>query len=312
MAKVLVTGASGLLGSNAILDLMDRNHQVVGVYHHHAVSESGIRCLQADLSQPDQAEALLVQEHPDWVIHCAAAANVDACQQDPDWAYRLNRDMAGYVAHASRAIGARLAHISTDLVFDGQRGGYTEDDPVNPINVYGQSKLAGEQVVQEVHPQALILRTNLYGWNARNKFSVAEWFLERLQTDGAAPGFTDAKFNPILVNDLVGFVEKMLNLNIAGLFHIGGRDCLAKIEFGRKIGHAFEVKDFVLQPTSVDDVGLIAPRAKNLCLQCSKAESALGEKMPGVDEGLARFLTLFKSGYVSRLKHLSGGDHNNP
>jgi dTDP-4-dehydrorhamnose reductase len=311
VAKVVVTGASGLLGANAILVLADE-HQVVGVYHQHAISAPGIRCLQADLSQPGQAAQLLEREQPDWVVHCAAAANVDACQQDPDWAYRLNRDMADYVASACHTIGARLAHISTDLVFDGQQGGYDEEDPANPINVYGQSKLAGEQAVLDAHPEALIVRTNIYGWNARDKLSLAEWFLERLKSDGEAPGFTDVKSTPILVNDLVGIVEKLLSSSVEGLFHVGGRDCLTKFEFGQKVGGVFGVQNFVVRPTSVDEVGLSAPRAKNLCMQGSKVESAINEKLPGVDEGLDRFRRLYDSGYVLQLKKLPGGINGRP
>ncbi|MGD8603914.1 MAG: SDR family oxidoreductase [Anaerolineales bacterium] len=310
MAKIVVTGASGLLGANALFALAGE-HQVVGVYHQHAVSAPGIRCLQADLSQADQVDQLLQREQPEWVIHCAAAANVDACQENPEWAYRLNRDMAGYVARACRAVGARLAHISTDLVFDGQRGAYVEDDQPHPINIYGQSKLAGEQRVQEACPNALIVRTNLYGWNALDKFSLAEWFLDRLQSEGAAPGFVDMKSTPILVNDLIDVVEKLLTVSYGGVFHVGGRDCLTKFEFGQKVGQTFELNDFVIRPTSVDDLGLRAPRAKNLCLQGAKVEAALQEKLPGVDEGLNRFRDLYRSGFVDRLKKLPGGKHGN-
>lgn len=306
MAKVLVTGASGLLGANAILELADQ-HQVVGVYNRHAVSAHGVRCLQADLSQSSEAGRLLEAEHPDWVIHCAAAADVDGCEREPDMAFRLNRDMAGFVAGASTAIGARLVHISTDLVFDGVRGNYSEDDEVNPINVYGQSKLEGEAAVLEAHPGALVVRTNIYGWNARDKFSLAEWFLDRLKTTGEAPGFTDVCSTPILVNDLIKILGDLLASSATGIFHVGGRDCLSKFDFGRMIGETFELQEFEIKPTSVDDLGLTAPRAKNLCLQSTKIESTLNLDLPGVEEGLAQFRRLRDTGFMDRLKNLPGG-----
>jgi dTDP-4-dehydrorhamnose reductase len=306
VAKVLVTGASGLLGANAILELADE-HQVVSIYHQHAVSAPGIKCLAADLSQPSMAGRVLDQERPDWVIHCAAAADVDGCEREPEMAFRSNRDMAGLIASASQKIGARLVHISTDLVFDGVRGNYAEDDEVNPINTYGRSKLAGEEAVLVAYSEAVVVRTNIYGWNARNKFSLAEWFLNKLQTDGQAPGFTDVTSTPILVNDLVKILVKLLASSANGIFHVGGRDCLSKFDFGRKVGETFEVPDFEIRPTSVDDLGLTAPRAKNLCLQGSKIESALAITLPGVDEGLAHFRRLLEEGYVDRLKHLAGG-----
>jgi dTDP-4-dehydrorhamnose reductase len=108
-----------------------------------------------------------------------AATDIEACERDPALAHRLNTEMAQGVARAAAETGARLLHLSTDAVFDGADGSYREDQLPAPLNVYGKTKLAGEAAVSEAHPGALVVRTNFFGWNAKPKVNLAEWFLDR-------------------------------------------------------------------------------------------------------------------------------------
>lgn len=176
MTRILVTGASGLLGGNLTLMALDKGHDIVAVCNQNPILLDTAEVVCADLSQSDEAEHVIKAYEPQWVFHCAAATNVDDCEVDQDRAFRLNHDMAAKVAHAAQLAGSRLVHISTDAVFDGVRGGYNEEDVPHPINVYGQSKLKGEFAVIAANPTAVIVRTNIYGWNPRSKPSLAEWF----------------------------------------------------------------------------------------------------------------------------------------
>lgn len=285
--KVLVTGASGTLGSNLLQDWVER-YELVGVFHRHPISLPGVRTLGADLSQPGEAERLLRDVRPDWVVHCAAATDLDACERDPDWARRLNVEMAGRVAAAAHAIGARLTHISTDGVFDGERGGYQESDLPEPINVYGHSKLAGEAAVMRVHPQALAVRTNLFGWSSAGRNSLVEWFLGRLESGEASPGFEDVWFSPISVHDLGQALDELQERRAAGVLHVGGATCLTKLEFGRRLAKLFGFDPRQVVAASWRSADLQARRGSRLCLDSSAAQAVLDRPLPTVEAGLQR------------------------
>ncbi len=305
MKRILITGASGLLGANLVLDLAGR-YEVVAASHRQPIELEGVQCFQADLGQPGAAKALLEAVVPDWVIHCAAATDVDACEASPDTAFGLNRDMAGWVAEATQAAGARLAHISTDAVFDGRRGGYQEADAPRPINVYGRTKLEGEWAVREACPDALIVRTNIYGWNAEEKKSLAEWFLGHLEAGSECKGFTDVFVSPILVNDLGEILLRMLEAGLQGLYHVVGADCLSKHAFGALIAGTFGLRADLIQSASVEASDLRAPRARRLCLRGRKIEGALGIHLPPAREGLARLKALREDGRPAELKRMAG------
>jgi dTDP-4-dehydrorhamnose reductase len=305
MAKILVTGASGLLGSNLVLDAVQR-HQVVAVSHTHPLWLEGAETITADLSLPENASRVISSYAPDWVIHCAAETNIDRCEADPERAFRLNRDMARWVAQASRASGGRLIFISTDAVFDGLRSDYSEESIPQPINVYGQSKLEGERAISEEDPHAIIVRTNFFGWNAVEKKSLAEWFLTNLETAKVCRGFTDVFVKLLLVNDLVEILLRMLESKCEGIYHVVGKDCVSKYAFGVCLAQVFQLDEGLIQPIEVDQHGLFAPRARNLCLDTSRIRTALGIEMPSLVEGVRRFHKLKQRGYPQKLKSLIG------
>ena len=141
--RILITGASGLLGLNTALEAAG-DYEVFGQVHSHPLYTRTFQVIQADLLAPGAAERLLEQTRPDWVIHCAALANVDACETDPSLAAQTNIEVPRKLAQLVARGGARLLHVSTDAVFDGQQGDYTEDDAPNPLGVYAWTKLQAE------------------------------------------------------------------------------------------------------------------------------------------------------------------------
>lgn len=309
MKKVLVTGASGLLGSNLALE-MSTDWDVCAQHHRHMLASDHMRCVRADLSDEQEAAALLQKERPDLVVHCAALTHVDTCEKQPDLAFELNAGMAEIVAQQSRAVGAFLIHISTDAVFDGERGGYFESDPVNPPNIYARSKVKGEELVLNANPDAAVLRVNIFGWNAQPKFSLAEWFLDKLERKLGCRGFTDVYVTPTLVNALVPLIEKIAEEKTSGVVHAAGADCVSKYEFGVRVASAFELDSSLIEPSTVEEVGLLAPRGRRLCLESERMKSELGLQPLDLDEGLGRMRSLRENGYTASLKDLfKGGSH---
>jgi dTDP-4-dehydrorhamnose reductase len=306
MVRLLVTGASGLLGANLILEAAN-THEVVGLYHSHPIKHESVRAIQADLNSQVSVKRLIDTVHPDWIINCAAATNIDLCEDKPEWAFHLNRDLPGWVAQEAQAFGARLVHISTDAVFDGEVGNYKESDDPSPINQYGRSKLAGESAVKSANPEALIVRTNIYGWNAQPKQSLAEFFLAKLENGEQCPGFKDVSITPILVNDLAAVILKILDEGFHGIHHVSGSECLSKYDFGRLVAEVFGLNKELVLPSSLAKADMKAPRSKKLCLDCSKTSQALQQPLPSVVEGLSRFKRLRENGFRTRLIQMSGG-----
>ena len=299
---ILVTGASGLLGASVIALAREQGRDAVGLYRRHPVAFSGTALLAADLTNESDIRRIFEQVMPTAVIHCAAATNVDWCEDHPDQARAINVAAAAGIAEISSRTGARLLHISTDSVFDGDRGNYAETDEPAPVNTYAQGKLQSERAVLDCNPQAAIARVSLYGWNAQNKQSLAEWILAQLILGNAVPGFTDTIFCPILANDLAEVLLAMVDRNLTGLYHVGGSEAVSKYEFARRVARTFGFDPGKVVPAQVSESRLKAPRPRNTSLNTGKICADLGRTMPDVDSGLRRFAKLQADGYVERLK----------
>jgi dTDP-4-dehydrorhamnose reductase len=301
--RVLVTGASGLLGINIALEAR-QDHTVIGLVNTHSLRNAPFEVLTGDLLTEGRIERLLEESHPDWVIHCAALANLEACESEPALAAQINtevpRKLAVYVARG----GARLLYVSTDAVFDGQRGDYSETDLPNPLSVYARTKLDGERAVMEADPQAIVARVNLFGWSLTGKRSLAEWFLNNLSAGNPVMGFTDVYFCPLLANHLAQILLEMLSRELNGLFHVVSSQCSSKYEFGVALARQFGLDEGLISPASVEQSGLKAARSPNLTLQNTKLTQALQRKIPGLSTGLMQFYTLYQQDFPKKIQEM--------
>jgi dTDP-4-dehydrorhamnose reductase len=301
--RILVTGASGLLGVNLALEAAKR-HTVFGTTYTHGLKPETFTSIQTNLLADGAVEQIVDEVQPDWVINCAALAIVDSCENNPDLARQMNvelpRKLALYVARG----GARLVHISTDAVFDGQRGNYTENDTPNPLSVYARTKLEGEWAVAEAYPQAILSRVNFFGWSLTGKRSLAEWFFHNLQAGKEMMGFTDIFFCPLLVNDMANILLEMLEQKLCGLYHVVSSQCVSKFEFGVALARQFGYNESLIQPTSVEQSNLLAPRSSRLSLRVDKLVRDLGRTPPDISSGLKRYFELHKIGYSDILRKM--------
>ena len=307
--KILITGASGLLGLNLALEASGTSyhgqHTVYGVFNSQAIHTQAFTVIPCNLLAPGAVERLVDQTQPDWVIHCAALANLDACEADPALASELNTELPRRLAAYVSKGGARLVHISTDSVFDGARGNYHEEDTPNPLGVYSRTKLAGEFAVAEADPTAIIARVVLYGWSATGKRSLAEVFYNNLSAGRQMNGFTDVYFCPLLANDLAHLLVDMLEKGLSGLYHVVSSEHLSKYEFGVRIAQRFGLDASLIKPISVQEAGLKAARSPNLILRTDKLTRDLGEAPPGINSGIEKFYNLYESGYARKIKEVT-------
>jgi dTDP-4-dehydrorhamnose reductase len=301
--RILITGASGLLGLNTALEAAAQ-HTVFGQVNSNAIQTDAFTVLQADLLESGAVEHLLDQTQPDWVIHCAALANLEACESDPELAWELNTEVPRKLAEQCRQGGARLLHVSTDAVFDGQTGGYTEQDLPNPLGIYAQTKYQAELAVAAANSAAIIARVNLFGWSLSGRRSLAEFFFNNLSAGNPVMGFTDVYFCPLLVNDIAHLFFYMLELELSGLYHVLSSECLTKYDFGVHIARRFGLNSGLIAAKPVTESTLTAARSPNLTLRVDKLIHALGQNPPTVSTGIERFYSLYQQGYPQKLQNL--------
>ncbi|MBI3954325.1 MAG: SDR family oxidoreductase [Chloroflexi bacterium] len=306
--KLFITGISGLLGLNIALQARER-FQVSGCYHAHPVRLDGVQSLGMDLATPGQWEAALRETQPDVVIHTAGLTSVEGCEADPVLAQRLNVGVAQDVATVAREVGVRLVHISTDHLFDGTRPWRTEADRPAPLNVYARTKWEAEQAVLEACPDALIIRTNFFGWGTPVRPSFSDWVLRGLEEGRELHMFLDVFFTPILINSLGELLLELVERGTAGVFHVAGGERLSKYEFGLKLAETFGYPSGRIRPSSVDEFPFKAQRPKDMSLRTDAVTRLLGRQMPLVSEGLARLRRLGEAGWPTAVgAALQGAD----
>lgn len=299
--KLLITGASGLLGINLALEAM-REHEVIGI-DRGKLKSAPFQVLKADFLRADEIHSIIDSTNPDWLINCAALANLDECEKHPEQAKRLNADFPAELAAACAQRKIKFVHLSTDAVFDGTKeGSYSEEDEPNPQGIYSQSKLDGERAVQSANPQAIIARVNFYGWSLGGRRSLGEFFVNNLSEGRNVNGFTDVIFCPMWVNHLAQTLIAMLEKDLHGLYHVVGAQPMNKYQFGVEVARKFGLRESLISPQSVETSGLTAKRSHNLWLSVHKLSTDLGRPLPDFSTGLDGFYTQFQQGYPQKIR----------
>jgi dTDP-4-dehydrorhamnose reductase len=204
--RVVVTGAGGLLGGTVV-----RFYETSGV-HVDAFDHSSL-----DITDPDAVHATIEEARPDVVVHCAAMTNVDACEDQVDEAFRVNSEGSHNVASAASHIGAVVVAVSTDYVFDGANGPYTEDDETDPIQVYGESKLAGEHAVREATERHFIVRSAwIYGPGGKNLISKIPQLADQEEMNAVIDQIGSPTFAP----DLAEAIAQLSATEHFGTYHV--------------------------------------------------------------------------------------------
>ena len=301
MKKLLVTGASGLLGLNLALRAADLGWDVTGWTGRRSLARVPFKAEQVDLADLEDIPARVAAVAPDLVIHCAALADIDKAEQHPALAEKLNAQEPEALAYVANKNGAQLIHISTDAVFDGLRGDYRETDEPNPINVYARTKLEGERAVLAAYPQAAAARVNFYGWSPTGQRSLAEFFYTHLRSEQTMNGFTDVFFSPLYVGHLAELLLKMAELRLEGLYHVFCPQATSKYAFGVSVARLFELDESLINPTALQEIQTGTPRSLNLSMNTDKLQAALGETLPSEAEGLQAFYADWQAGLPDRL-----------
>ncbi len=277
--KLLITGGSSYLGQYLVPKAVE-THEVYATYHAHASAVKVGHPVELDLTKRAEVLACITQLAPQAIIH-AAAINPG---MDDSTMMAVNAKGSRYVAEGARAVGARLVYVSTDVVHDGRHAPYTDDAVPTPLNLYGQSKAAGEMAVAEVYPTAAIVRTSLiYGLKFMDRGT--EGFVKRLASGQPLVLFGDVIRQPVWVDSLAEALLKLVKLEFAGLLNVAGRQAMSRAEFGQRMLRWWHVPQ-----SERIEIGCAANISNtiplDLRLSISKAEQLFQMVLPGVDEVL--------------------------
>ncbi|WP_077369573.1 dTDP-4-dehydrorhamnose reductase family protein [Anaerosalibacter sp. Marseille-P3206] len=281
--RILITGATGMLGISIINAFKDDNRfEVYGISRRVNEKVNDYNRVIADITDNNELLIILNDIKPDVIIHCAANTNVDSCNHNKEYAYKLHVE----ATHTLAKFDSRYIYISTDSVFDGQKGDYYEEDETNPLNYYAVTKLKGEKVSLNSNSKALILRTNIYGFHLEKKNSLVEWALDNLLLNKKINGFNDVYFNPVYVNQLARIIKKIVIIkDISGILNVGSKEYISKYKFLIKLAEVFSISKSLIIPKSIDDIKFDAIRPRNTTLNLDKFEYVFKE-IPSIDEGI--------------------------
>ena len=305
MTRMLVTGASGMLGANLALLAQEMDYEVLGWTNSRPLVNAPFATRPVDFCDQQALAQAFEDAQANALINCAAQANVDAAEKHPEHAFRVNADAAGELALLARIAEIPMIHISTDAVFDGTQGNYRETDAPNPLNTYAKSKLAGEQAVAEANPAAAIARVVFYGWSLTGTRSLAEFFYNNLTAGKPVNGFTDMFFSPLYVGHLAEALLEMLEKGLGGIYHVYASESLSKYDFGVHLAHEFGLDASLIRPISALDSDLLARRSLNLGMNTDKLQAALGKGLPSQAEGLRALHADLDSGLRQKLLSLN-------
>ena len=265
----LVTGASGFLGTNFTattdtLVALTRSNNLPNGYYSNVV---------ADLEDEQQLRDAVQQVKPDYILHAAAMSSHEECELDPRRAFHINEQATRILAQESEIVGAKFIYISTDAVFAGDRGNYTENDSTNPFSVYGASKLAGE--VAALHESnALVIRTNFFGWSPTGTRSILEFFVNNLEANSPVAGFTDFTVTSLYVRQCAEIILQLRNE--VGLWHVTSRDALCKYDYGIEVSRIFTLDPgLITAQSSSEDTSQKVARSRDISLNTSKVQEFL-------------------------------------
>lgn len=271
---VLVTGATGLLGPY-LIDALSGLGPVA------ATSRSG-PSHPCDLTDADAVASLMQAVNPAVVVHTAALTDVDGCEEDPARAQALNADATAHLADTLEP-SAPLVYISTDQVYPDTAGAHREGDE-SPVNAYGRSKLAGELAARN-HRNALVLRTNFFGPSKTpNRQSLSDFVERNLRAENPIVLFDDVLFSPLHIETLAQVVAELVAKNVTGVFNAGCRDGMSKADFGFHIARHLRLPTDNARRGRSSEMPGRAPRPKDLRMDVSRIEAALGRPMPTLSQ----------------------------
>ncbi|MCX6199418.1 MAG: NAD(P)-dependent oxidoreductase [Bacteroidetes bacterium] len=281
--KLIITGASGFLGYH-LLRVASVDWEVYGITNSKSFDFKEATVINCDIRNYIELGNFIDDIEPDAIIHAAAIADANFCEQNKDFSYEVNVEATKNLAGICCDFHIPFAFTSTDLVFDGTKGMYKEDAQKNPLSVYGEQKSIAEEEVLRIYPEATVFRLPLmFGIPEASVSNYLQKFISQLKNGEKAALFFDEYRSICGARSIAEGILKLMNET--GIIHLAGKERLSRYEFGVKAANSFQLNESLLLSCSQKDVKMAAPRPADVSLDISKAVS-LGFAPLGVDEEL--------------------------
>lgn len=284
--RILIIGSNGMLGQR-LTEFFAGSEKVELLC---ASAEPGsyiseVEYRQLDITQKNAVRDIILGFFPDIVINTAAFTNVDKSETERETAWKINVNGVENIALYSWTIDAHLIHISSDYIFDGLKGPYTENDKPCPIGYYGRTKLAGENSIRTSGVRFTIIRTNvLYGPAKYGRPDFVKWVVNTLKSGETIKIVTDQINNPTYIDDLVVSINKIIEFKKEGIYNIAGKEILSRFDFTLRIADFWSLNKNLIKPVLTKDLSQSAARPLKSGLITLKAETELSYKARSPEE----------------------------
>ena len=291
--KFLVTGSAGLVGSQVIKDLVEKNHTVYSCYHDEK-PEHGTP-VKLDLVNQDDIVDAIDKIKPDSITHLAAMTGVDQCETQQDLAMKINGNATEIMARQAAKNNCFFVYVSTDYVFDGINGMRKESDIPNPLGFYGKSKLAGEIALNKLPSNWCIARISTPFGVHKTKKSFPIWVKENLESNKEISVLTDQFTSPTYVPNLSKMLIEIATRQLVGIYHTSGATKISRYNFAEMVAENLNLDKKLLIPTKTDEMNWKAQRPKYSSLDVSLATEILNEKPQKIKQSLELFINELNS-----------------
>lgn len=288
--RVMVTGSAGVLGRRLTPLLAGEYHVTAVIYRNSLQSEESpnLDIRKCDLTDIDATARLVDHTDPDIIINCAAMTDVDGCEDNPELAHRINCGIAENLLKTSDSKKTYFVQVSTDYLFDGKVGPYTEDAAPNPLNVYGRTKWEAEKIIRAWSGDSLIVRTSaLYDCFALERANLFASIYARLKSGQIVKAASDLYCNPIWSQNLSMALKEAIKNRITGILNIAGREYLTRYRFACTIAEQFGFPSKIVREVPLSELNRRANRPCRAGVDITKASEILQTKLLSPSEAFA-------------------------
>ena len=281
--KILVTGASGMLGEALIREYALHAFDVVAVGGQSKPAMCGVSCYSCDLNSPEAVIEILEQEDPDFVVHSAAITSHRYCEEHPEQARAVHAHSTEKISEYCKKSGAYLIYVSSEAVYGESANIHRETEECHPVSVYAKTKLEGETLASKSGASVAILRTTIVGFSPKRDRSLADWAIGQLDQGKEITGFDDVTFSPISVQDFARVTISFLKTRTQGIWNIGTSNPLSKYTFLKLLAKACHYDQVKVLKGSLNSAGLVGRRCLNAVLDIGKLNAEFPEHVITVE-----------------------------
>lgn len=288
MNRILILGSSGFIGSS-LSKMLELNHNILKTYHDTAKSNDGI-CF--NILSFDSLEKVFQKSKPDVVINlCAIYKNLKFCEENKKLVMQINGTSLRNISKLCNKFSSILIHLSSDYVFDGIKGNYKENDPVSPINLYGQSKAKAEKNIQEIAKDYCIVRTAMVYGKSNLKQTLPDWIINEAMKNKKLKIIYDQYMTPTYIDNLCKMIKEVIDLRLNGIIHLAGPQKLSRYTFAIKLLELARVSHNKIIPTKCNKFDLYEKRPIDSSLNTDKATFLLKEKPEKFEVSIEKYLS---------------------